>query len=574
MRSSRLHPRHLAVGLGALVLCILLWPGARTFASGGPTVDESQFRITPPDPEHVVELGRQVVSPRDAVGYSDLLAELGALPDGASLRVTQIEAGGFAYLPDLAVAAFAGKTFVDGSGFNSGAYSHATGVGLRQYGSEISLSPGVADITVYQAEDYLFNVLGYGSGAPPLAQPYAVMNHSYIVTGVGAADAEALSRRMDVVAEQENAVVVVGTNNGASNPLPPLFAQTYNTITVGRSDGDHASGLTTVNGAGRVKPDIVAPEGSVSNSAPMVAAAASLLLDQGQATGNPHATRHEVVKAALLAGATKAEFPGWSNTDLQPLDLVYGAGELNIYNSYFIMEGGEFENSDTGGPPPLAGDRGWDYEPQIVPLQDRSYRLQLDATSDVSIALAWNARISDTDGALDYDTLEVPALELHLQDSSEFFPGPPIAVSASPVDNVQHVYREDVPQGTYTITVRSIDGTTDYALAWRVEGPEAVSAPSPGNRQGMRLHEAQPNPFNPSTVIRFDVAAAGPVELIVYDVAGRRVRTLVREARDAGSHQATWDGRDDRGLPVASGSYLYQLRAGVEVQTRRMTLVK
>jgi hypothetical protein len=88
------------------------------------------------------------------------------------------------------------------------------------------------------------------------------------------------------------------------------------------------------------------------------------------------------------------------------------------------------------------------------------------------------------------------------------------------------------------------------------------------------LHPAIPNPFNPSTTIRFELQQAGKVELKIYDVAGRRVRTLVQESRDAGSHDVIWRGLDESGRQVASGVYLYRLHAGSYVETRRMTLLK
>ena len=88
------------------------------------------------------------------------------------------------------------------------------------------------------------------------------------------------------------------------------------------------------------------------------------------------------------------------------------------------------------------------------------------------------------------------------------------------------------------------------------------------------LHAVLPNPFNPSTKIRFDLPQTGMVELTVYDVAGRRVRTLVQEVRNAGEHQVIWRGLDESRRQVASGVYLCRLRAGSYEETRRMTLLK
>jgi PKD repeat protein len=88
------------------------------------------------------------------------------------------------------------------------------------------------------------------------------------------------------------------------------------------------------------------------------------------------------------------------------------------------------------------------------------------------------------------------------------------------------------------------------------------------------LTQNQPNPFNPSTQIRFSLAHAGHVSLKLYDAAGRCVRTLVDDTRSAAEHTVTWDGRDDAGATVAAGVYLYRLQTDDESQTRRMVLVK
>lgn len=83
-----------------------------------------------------------------------------------------------------------------------------------------------------------------------------------------------------------------------------------------------------------------------------------------------------------------------------------------------------------------------------------------------------------------------------------------------------------------------------------------------------------PNPFHPTTTIRFSLAQEGQARLAVFDVAGRRVRTLVDGMRSAGSHAATWDGRNEAGRPCPSGVYLYRLDAGDRSDTRKMLLVQ
>jgi len=101
-------------------------------------------------------------------------------------------------------------------------------------------------------------------------------------------------------------------------------------------------------------------------------------------------------------------------------------------------------------------------------------------------------------------------------------------------------------------------------------------APDPDspNRRLPSLAQSRPNPFNPSTLIAFRLPAAGDVALKVYDLDGRLVKTLLRSEMPAGTHQVTWRGRDERGRPVASGTYFYMLEAGDFSQTRRMILVK
>jgi hypothetical protein len=90
-----------------------------------------------------------------------------------------------------------------------------------------------------------------------------------------------------------------------------------------------------------------------------------------------------------------------------------------------------------------------------------------------------------------------------------------------------------------------------------------------------RLYPCRPNPFNPTTLIRYDLPEASRVDVGLYDVSGRLVRTLVQGDRiPAARHEVVWHGRDQHNRPVASGAYLYWLEAGSFARTRRMTLLK
>jgi hypothetical protein len=112
-----------------------------------------------------------------------------------------------------------------------------------------------------------------------------------------------------------------------------------------------------------------------------------------------------------------------------------------------------------------------------------------------------------------------------------------------------------------------------FLSKWGDNPPTAVDdSQTPSTRSA--LYPNYPNPFNPSTTIRYFVAEAGPVDVSVYDVSGALVRTLVRSTSTRGEHDTAWDGRDHLGRAVASGVYFYRLRTGGTVATRKMVLLK
>jgi hypothetical protein len=90
----------------------------------------------------------------------------------------------------------------------------------------------------------------------------------------------------------------------------------------------------------------------------------------------------------------------------------------------------------------------------------------------------------------------------------------------------------------------------------------------------LTLSQNYPNPFTPSTAIRFLTRNSGRISIRIYDVAGRLVRTLVDEERAAGAHELIWDGRDNGSRMVAGGVYWCRAKSASETVTRRMVRLR
>jgi hypothetical protein len=88
------------------------------------------------------------------------------------------------------------------------------------------------------------------------------------------------------------------------------------------------------------------------------------------------------------------------------------------------------------------------------------------------------------------------------------------------------------------------------------------------------LSQNYPNPFNPLTVIRYSLSRRSPVEITVFNLLGQEVKTLENSLQSAGVYETTWDGTNRTGEKVASGIYFYRIKAGDNVQTRKMLLLK
>ncbi len=137
----------------------------------------------------------------------------------------------------------------------------------------------------------------------------------------------------------------------------------------------------------------------------------------------------------------------------------------------------------------------------------------------------------------------------------------------------------DANGGSATRTYALVYGSTLEELEDNVDAAnEAFNPVSPVSENSpikvFRLGQNHPNPFNPSTSIKYSVVSEGHVELGVYDLSGRLIRTLVSETRGSGDHSVNWDGKNASGGSVPSGMYFYQFSSGGETTSRKMTLVK
>ena len=88
------------------------------------------------------------------------------------------------------------------------------------------------------------------------------------------------------------------------------------------------------------------------------------------------------------------------------------------------------------------------------------------------------------------------------------------------------------------------------------------------------LYNNYPNPFNPVTTFRYDILENGHVNITIYNILGRKVKTLMNQTQDAGYRSVIWDATNDYGKPVSAGIYLYQIQAGEYISTKKMVLLK
>jgi hypothetical protein len=461
----------------------------------------------------------------DDVGFTDLAAELGAgLLTGASVTVSQIEAGdanGY-YMPTKTLGEFSGKSIVNKTGVSEGVSDHATSVGYKFYGNTQSMAGGIASIDIYEVNNWIwFGYLGLGwtSGGNPvqpvystdpwmLSSPSRIANHSWV--GDGGGNNPNILRRVDFVVETDEFMQVIAVNNGTTQK--PLLSSSFNAVTVGRTDGLHATGTVAVDSiynAGRASPLIVVPTSPTSYTAPVVAGACSLLIEAGSDSALStdlqeietrdrsdrliyNAACSEVIKAALLAGAERVTHntappdiidyrSSLPHQTANGLDSRFGAGQLNIYNSYTLVTGGEQNSLEDD---PSEGGQidfcGFDRDPVFGGLSGSNRNACYFFTVDgdhcrLYAALVWDLNIDGGTWNNWNGSAQLYDLDLSLYDITHEEVPRLIAISNSQIDNTENIWAPLVPGRRYRMEVTAAgeqaDFAWDYALAWRMTIP-------------------------------------------------------------------------------------------------------
>ncbi|MBT8487008.1 MAG: hypothetical protein HKO59_12800 [Phycisphaerales bacterium] len=450
---------------------------------------------------------------QDVLGLPDLLDRLGgAAPDGAGIVVAQVEAQvGTSYGPNPDHVDLDDKTFTAHSG-PPGETSHATTVARFFYGTSWSIASGVTDVNLYHAGDWVG--AGYlhggasGSIVPDLPPGGTkIFNNSWVGSFGSASTDNNVLRRADFAVERDGTLIVSGVNN-AGGASVTLMSHMFNGLVVGVRDGTHVTDATAgggLDGPGRIKPEIVGPADFTSNASPMVGAAAAVLVETARTdaklASNPNAERPEVVKAILLAAAVAEAEHGaaWTNNPetsgegrgitTTPIDAVVGAGTANIDRAHRVLTGQEQDGGDLLAPPVVTA-AGWDVA--TVGLGESVFwQFTVPALADeISVIATWNRRVpqpfngyklADFDLVLWRVTDAGTLASITGDDGLKIFTGGNV-VSASVVDNIEHLRVTGVAAGTYALELIRADELTghpewDAAVAWllpEVDRPEDI----------------------------------------------------------------------------------------------------
>lgn len=307
-----------------------------------------------------------------------------------------------------------------------------------------------------------------------------------------------------------------------------------------------------------------------------------------------------------IAGVPITEYGVWrqvpgtvTNGIRNPNDVVVADRQALLADISAIKAGTRFYESATMIT--------WDFVGSVIARSEATYGFVAPTLSD---SVAYNFMVSahtanplvfgnsNTVAGTSIDNLAPNAVQLSGAPQSGF-----VQLNWSEPDNEEakfySVYRRLSSEPTFGAAIAKVS-TRDYRdtnIAKSTSYVYAVTATDFGSNESKRSNELPvtstavagqnvelptsyalnnnyPNPFNPTTMITYQIPKAGEVKLTIINSLGQKVRTLVAGQIAAGYHQAMWDARDDNGNFVGSGTYLYRIEAGNFVQTKKLVLMK
>jgi subtilisin family serine protease len=179
-----------------------------------------------------------------------------------------------------------------------------------------------------------------------------------------------------------------------------------------------------------------------------------------------------------------------------------------------------------------------------------------NVTEAVDMTLFWRVH-----GMNDFTIIPMVAA-----DSDRFSAEIPAQDSGATVD---YYMQAELPSYNWTSPVGAPDTVYSYHVGVGPSRVETSNLPVE-----FRLKHNYPNPFNPTTTIEYDLLKADNIRLVIYDILGRQVKTLVDGRQSAGHYRTAWDGTDDCNLPVAAGLYFCRMETGDFVKTIKLAMVR
>ena len=430
----------------------------------------------------------KAATPLDTMGVT-LIRQVDSTLTGTGVNLVHPEAGGttvppqFEVNPSVVGLAATVFTYISSNGTAStfpntvgSESSHADSVGVNLYSPSVGVAPQVGHVDNYDA-DYFFNNIIGALVPPSISGP--IVNQSFVFLGLTSSEEATVDQDYDGYAANHNTLFISGAGNGGA-VMPP--ATCFNGIGVGAFGGSSSVGPTS---DGRSKPDLTAPAGATSFSTPYVTGSGIVLIQaasRGDGGANTSAaTDLRTVKALLLNGAVKPA--DWTNGPTTPLDARYGAGVVNLFNSWAQLRGGQHPfieatantigaphppGSNTGNEPTLVG---WDFNSISNPRSILTYKEEVNhyyfslssavaSQYTLTTTLVWNRQSGQT---------AINDLNLFLYNAVN---GNLVAASTSAVDNVEHIFLSGLAPGRYDLQVQKnpngqVSANENYALGFQ-----------------------------------------------------------------------------------------------------------